>query len=138
MGLVFVPLSTISFSTLAPQFRNEGTALYSLIRNIGSSIGISAVTTYLSQRVQINHAAFADYITPFNKALQAAAHVGAADLSTTIGLVKLNNDVTYQASLLGYLQDFRIMMFLCVLMLLMMVLLRKPQKRAPTVIKRKP
>lgn len=137
MGLVFVPLSTISFSTLAPQYRNEGTALYSLIRNIGSSIGISAVTTYLSQRVQINHAAFADYITPFNKALQEAVHAGAVNITTTSGLVKLNSDVTFQASVLGYLQDFRIMMLLCVLMLLMMVLLKKPKKRAPIIIERK-
>ncbi|MDF0534773.1 DHA2 family efflux MFS transporter permease subunit [Shewanella sp. A32] len=137
MGLVFVPLSTISFSTLAPQYRNEGTALYSLVRNIGSSIGISAVTTYLSQRVQINHAAFAQYITPFNKALQEAVQLGAANISSTTGLVKLNSAVTLQASIMGYLQDFRIMMYLCVLMLLMMVLLKKPKKRAPRVVERK-
>jgi hypothetical protein len=41
LGFIFVPLSTITFSTLAPHFRNEGAALFSLMRNIGSSIGIS-------------------------------------------------------------------------------------------------
>ena len=41
-GFVFVPLSAITFATLAPQLRNEGTAVFSLMRNIGSSIGISA------------------------------------------------------------------------------------------------
>jgi DHA2 family multidrug resistance protein len=43
MGLVYVPLASITFATLAPQFRNEATALFSLARNIGSSIGISAM-----------------------------------------------------------------------------------------------
>ena len=68
--IFFVPLSTISFATLDPKYRNEGTSMFSLLRNIGSSIGISVVTTYLAQRTQINHAAFADYINPFNLALQ--------------------------------------------------------------------
>ncbi|MBW7886612.1 MAG: DHA2 family efflux MFS transporter permease subunit, partial [Caldilineaceae bacterium] len=43
LGFIFVPLSTITFATLAPRYRNEGTALFSLMRNLGSSIGISAV-----------------------------------------------------------------------------------------------
>ena len=77
MGFIFVPLTTISFSTLAPQYRNEATALYSLLRNIGSSIGISVVMTYLAQRTQINHAAFANYITPYNQALDNAVAQGA-------------------------------------------------------------
>src|SRR4051812_46934682 len=44
LGFMFVPLSTITFATLTPEFRTQGTALYSLFRNIGSSIGISFVT----------------------------------------------------------------------------------------------
>ncbi len=47
LGLVFVPLSAATFATLTPQMRAEGTAFYSLIRNIGSSIGISMVQTLL-------------------------------------------------------------------------------------------
>ena len=50
LGFIFVPLSTITFATLAPHYRNEGTALFSLMRNIGSSIGIAVVITYLAQR----------------------------------------------------------------------------------------
>jgi DHA2 family multidrug resistance protein len=68
-----VPLSTLTFSTLAPRYRNEGTALFGLIRNLGSSIGISVVITYPAQRTQINHAAFAGYLTPFSLPLQQAA-----------------------------------------------------------------
>jgi len=126
LGLVFVPLSTLTFSTLAPRYRNEGTALYSLVRNIGSSIGISLVTTYLSHRVQINHAVYAEHINNFNPALQDAVQKGVYDLSTTAGLVNLNNMVTKQASIFGYLQDFRFMMYVCIIMLPLLVLLRRP------------
>src|SRR3546814_3365362 len=50
-----LPLSTVTFSTLAPHYRNEGTAMFSLMRNIGSSIGISIVFTLLARNTQVNH-----------------------------------------------------------------------------------
>ncbi|MDC0611400.1 DHA2 family efflux MFS transporter permease subunit [Vibrio sp.] len=128
LGLVFVPLSTLTFSTLAKEFRNEGTALYSLVRSIGSSIGISVVTTYLSQRIQINHASFASYISPFNEGLVQASSSGALTTQTTSGLVTVNNLVTEQATILAYLQDFRFMMWICIFMFPLLFLLRKPNR----------
>src|SRR5579871_362450 len=62
-GLVFVPLATITFATLMPQFRNEGTAVFSLLRNLGSSIGISAVETLLVRNTQTLHASLAAHVT---------------------------------------------------------------------------
>jgi DHA2 family multidrug resistance protein len=70
LGFVFVPLSTVAFSTLAPHFRNEGAALFSLIRNIGASIGISAMVALLAQNTQAGHAALAEFIHPFSLALR--------------------------------------------------------------------
>lgn len=125
LGLVFVPLSTTAFSTLAPKFRTEGTALYSLIRNIGSSIGISVVTTYLAHRIQYNHATFAQSITPFSHPLHMAAEKGMYDVSTQAGLYAIDAEVNRQAALLGYLQDYRLMMFVCVVMLPMIFLFKK-------------
>ena len=125
LGLVFVPLSTTTFATLAPKFRTEGTALYSLIRNIGSSIGISVVTTYLAHRIQYNHATFAQYITPFSHPLHMAAEKGMYDVSTQAGLYAIDAEVNRQAALLGYLQDYRLMMFVCVIMLPMIFLFKK-------------
>jgi DHA2 family multidrug resistance protein len=60
---VFVPLSAATFATLSPAMRAEGTAIYSLIRNIGSSIGIALVQTLLVRNTQIMHAALAAKIT---------------------------------------------------------------------------
>jgi DHA2 family multidrug resistance protein len=130
LGFVFVPLSTITFSTLAPHYRNEGAALYSLMRNIGSSIGISVVITYLAQRTQANHAAFAEYINPFNLALRQAIEAGAWNLSTPTGLLAVNEQVTRQAVTLAYLQDFRLMMWITLVAIPLIALLRVPAKKA--------
>ncbi|OWW21756.1 DHA2 family efflux MFS transporter permease subunit [Noviherbaspirillum denitrificans] len=134
LGFIFTPLSTITFSSLPLRYRNEGTALFSLMRNIGSSIGISIVITYLSQRTQINHAAFASYINPFNMALSQATQAGAYNLATPQGLMAMNGEVTRQAATLAYLQDFRLMMFITLSALPLILLLRKPERQsAPAV-----
>ena len=129
LGFVFVPLSTITFSTLAQHYRNEGTALFSLMRNIGSSIGISLVITNLAQNTQANHAAFADYITPYSLPLRQAVEAGVYDLDTAQGLMAINGEVTRQAATLAYLQDFRLMMWVTLCAVPLILLLRKPAKQ---------
>ncbi|MDP5239865.1 DHA2 family efflux MFS transporter permease subunit [Uliginosibacterium sp. 31-16] len=129
-GFIFVPLSTLTFSTLAQRYRTEGTGLYSLMRNIGSSIGISVVITALAQNTQRNHAAFSSYINPFNESLQRAVEAGVYNLSTTSGLVSLNAEVTRQAATLAYLQDFRLMMWVTLVAAPLVLLLRAPMKKA--------
>ncbi len=132
LGLIFVPLSTLSFSTLAPRYRNEATSLYSLMRNIGSSIGISIVISYLAQRVQINHAAYADYIDPSRLPLQQAVESGAIDLASPQGLARVNQLLNQQATTLAYLQDFRLMMWITLAAIPLLLLLRQPAKSQPS------
>ena len=128
LGFLFVPLSTISFSTLAQHYRNEGTALFSLIRNIGSSIGISVVVTLLARNTQANHAAFSEYINPFNLALRQAVEAGVFNPGSTQGLTALNGEVTRQALMLAYLQDFRLMMWIALAAIPLVVLLKPPAR----------
>ncbi len=124
LGLIFVPLSTIAFATLEARYRNEGTSLFSLTRNIGSSIGISVVISQLQQNIQRNHAAFADYITPYNQALQRVGETGHWDINTQAGLVAINGEVQRQAATLAYLQDFHLMMWVTLAALPLLLLLR--------------
>ncbi|ACX95511.1 DHA2 family efflux MFS transporter permease subunit [Halothiobacillus neapolitanus] len=53
IGMIFVPLSTAAFSTLSPQFAAEAAGIYSLVRTVGSSIGISLVATLVSRHAQV-------------------------------------------------------------------------------------
>lgn len=130
LGFLFVPLSTVSFSTLAPRLRNEGTALYSLIRNIGMSIGVSVVITMLARWTQSGHAALVQYINPFSLPLRAAVDAGALDPGSAQGLALIEAEVVRQAATLAYLQDFRLMMWVTIAAMPLILLLR-PRRVEP-------
>jgi MFS transporter, DHA2 family, multidrug resistance protein len=131
LGFIFVPLSAIAFATLAPRYRNEGTAMFSLIRNIGSSVGISLVMTVLGHEAQSSHAALSENITPFRDAILGPGLPQLWNWSTELGRVALNTEVSRQALMIAYLNDFRFMMYLSLLAVPLILLLRKPQRPAP-------
>ena len=76
LGLVFVPLSTVAFTTLPGYLRTDGTSILTLVRNVGSSIGISMVIAQLTSTTTRMHAHLVEYVTPFNNALQMPDVVG--------------------------------------------------------------
>jgi len=132
LGFVFIPLSTAAFATLAPQYRNEGTAMFSLMRNIGSSVGISAVITILGRQTQINHAELGSMLNPFRLATLPSALPDAWDVGTSVGAQALNGEVTRQALMIGYLDDFRLMMYMTLLAVPLLLMLR-PTKTVRSV-----
>lgn len=123
-GMVFVPLAAVTFATLAPSFRNEGTAIFSLVRNIGSSIGISIVTTMLTRNTQMLHARLAENVTPYFSPM----HAGAGSTNQDVAL--LNHTVTNQAAMIAYNNDFKMMLVLT-LCAIPLVLLLRTAKPAP-------
>jgi MFS transporter, DHA2 family, multidrug resistance protein len=128
LGFMFVPLSTITFVTLPAEFRTQGTALFSLTRNIGSSIGISLVSFLLVRNTQIVHASLAEHVTPYNMALripQVAAHW---NIGSTTGLATLNSLITRQATVIAYNDDFKLMMYVAIFAIPGLLLLRGPKK----------
>ncbi len=129
LGLVFVPMSTVAFATLAPQYRTDATGLFSLIRNIGSAIGISIVTVMLTQNVQINHAELGAGITPFNPTMQWLTGMmgGNQPMAATV----VDGLVNQQALMISYVDDFKLMMLVTLLAIPLALLLKKP-KAAPS------
>jgi MFS transporter, DHA2 family, multidrug resistance protein len=123
-GMVYVPLAAVTFATLPTAFRNEGTAMFSLVRNVGSSIGISAVTTLLTRNTQILHARLAENITPYFNPL----HPGFS--STAQGAAMVNHTVTNQAAMIAYNNDFQIMMILTLCAIPLVALLRAAKQQA--------
>ena len=124
LGLVFVPLSAATFATLSPQMRAEGTAIYSLMRNIGSSIGIALVQTLLVRNTQTVHSALAEKITTANPALLD-------NLATPQAAALLNNEITRQASMIAYVDDFWLMLILTLCVLPLLLLIRPAASAAP-------
>jgi MFS transporter, DHA2 family, multidrug resistance protein len=114
LGLVFVPLSTVAFTTLPGYLRTEGTAVLTLVRNIGSSIGISMVIAQLTNMTVRMHAHFAEFITPFNNALQSPDVSSILNLSTDTGRALTEQLITQQASIVAYANDFKLLMYLTI------------------------
>ncbi|TAJ89625.1 DHA2 family efflux MFS transporter permease subunit [Reyranella sp.] len=125
LGFMFVPLSTITFATLPPHLRTQGTALYSLMRNIGSSIGISLVIFLLTRNTQLVHAELVGHVTPFNDALGQIGPSHFWNMATTVGKAALNAEVTRQASVVAYANDFKLMMLVALVALPLVLLLKK-------------
>ena len=126
IGFTFVPLSAAAFATLAPRLRNEGTPIFSLLRNIGGAVGISIVQALLTRGVAQNHAQLAALVGPGNLGL--AALPAAMSPSSAAGLAALNIEVTRQASLLAYINDFWVMMAVTVLAIPLLMLIRMPKR----------
>ena len=126
MGFIFVPLSAVAFATLAARYRAEGTAMFSLIRNIGMSIGISIVVTLLGREAQRSHAGLSESITPFRTALHGPDVPAFWSSLHGAGLVALNGEVSRQALVVAYVNDFRFMLYMSFLALPLLFLMRKP------------
>ncbi|TWG90222.1 DHA2 family multidrug resistance protein [Luteimonas sp. J16] len=110
LGLVFVPISTIAYSTLAPSQRTEAAGLFSLVRNIGSSVGISIVVTLLSRATQVNHAEIGARIPAFGA--ERTLLPATWDPATATGARLLDLELARQSLAIGYANDFWLMMVL--------------------------
>jgi DHA2 family multidrug resistance protein len=125
-GLVYVPLAAVTFATLSPQLRNEGTAIFSLTRNLGSSIGISVIETLLTRNTQIMHATLAEHVNRYNPILHARLPAGSPTPHT---LAALDAMVNGQAAMIAYNNDFKLMAVLSVAAIPLVLLLRKGGRR---------
>jgi MFS transporter, DHA2 family, multidrug resistance protein len=130
LGFVFIPLQVIAFGTLPVELRTEGTALFSLMRNVGSAIGISITSFLLAQNTQIMHAELAAHVTPFNRMLQTGGAYLFWNSATHRGLSALNEEVTRQAQIIAYADDFKFMMLITLPTVLLLLLMRKPRTGA--------
>jgi DHA2 family multidrug resistance protein len=125
VGLVYVPLSTVAFTTLPAHLRNEGTAFFNLLRNVGSSIGISVVMFLLTRNIQRLHVSMGAHITPYNAIANPAAAAAHVDTGSLAGLAGLNAMISDQASMIAYIDDFHLMMVLTLATIPFLFLIKK-------------
>jgi len=125
LGFLFVPLTTVTFATLAPEQRADGTGLYNLSRNVGSSIGISVVSYLLIRNQQINHATISSHVTAVNRNFDNSIVLHAWSPWTAGGRAALDQVVQMQASIISYIDDFKLMMILSLAAIPLILLLRR-------------
>ena len=127
-GLIFVPLSTLAFATMAPEKRTEAAGLYTLMRNIGSSAGISVMTALLSRNASIVHSTMVEHIRPDNPAAVSPLLSPALNFATTKGLAAFDALANQQATMVAYIDDFRLMLWITILAIPMLLLMRPPKR----------
>jgi DHA2 family multidrug resistance protein len=126
IGLLFVPLSVTAFATLSPAMRSEGTAVYTLVRNMGSSVGISLMEALDTQQAAVAHADMAGQLSPGNPSQSA--------LMPSMGnsLDILNGEITRQASMVALVDVFRLMLLLTICIAPLLLIMRKPKAAPPS------
>ncbi len=128
IGFLAIPINIIAFATLPSAIRTEATSIYSLMRNLGSAIGISITGALLVTNTQVNHALIAEDVTPFNRMLQHGAAARMWDTASAHGMTLLNEQVTRQARIIAYIDDFKLMLVLAILVLPLLLFVRTPRQ----------
>jgi len=131
LGCTMVPLNIIALSTLPRRILTQGTAIRSLIRNLGGSIGISVLVAALAENTQIVHSRLVEPLRPDNPLAQAPYLAAPFSLSTPGGMAALNAEVTRQAAMVAYIDDFKLMMLVALATLPLLLLLRDARRRPP-------
>jgi MFS transporter, DHA2 family, multidrug resistance protein len=110
LGLLFTPLSVATLSSLPSEQRADGAGLFSLSRNVGSSVGISAVNSLLVVNTQINHADIAQNVTAVNRVFQDPTIAQYWNPVTAAGRAALDAVVTRQAEIIAYIDNYKLLM----------------------------
>ncbi len=125
IGLVFIPLNATAFATLPPELRTDGSSLLNLMRSVGSSVGISVMATMLARGIQSSHEELASQITP---ELSTAVDLSTLDRFQQYGQAALSVvdlEVTRQAAMISYINDFAMMQWLSLAAVPLVLLMRK-------------
>jgi DHA2 family multidrug resistance protein len=132
IGLVYVPLTTVSFWTLPIRFRTEASTLSSLVRNYGSGIGVSIVIGVLSRSQKEAHAFLAERISPYNELMRSPWLPEHWSIEKIQGLAALENEINRQALSIGFLNDFNLILIGAFLSMPLILLLSKGKPNEKT------
>jgi MFS transporter, DHA2 family, multidrug resistance protein len=119
MGFVFVPLTVMTTGTLSNEQIGNATGIFNLMRNVGGSFGIAAVTTMLARGAQVHQAAIVSHLTPYDPAFRERLSelMGTMGGSLATGSERaygaMYQMVLRQSSLLAYIDNFRLLALMC-------------------------
>jgi DHA2 family multidrug resistance protein len=134
-GFMMVPVMAVAFATLRPTDRPEAAALLNLVRSIGGAIGISMLQGLAAANQQKMHASLAAQVAPSDPMFRwAIGHAFSPD--TLRGAESLNAEITRQATMVAYVDDFRLMFILCLLCTPLVLLLRSAKAQNLDVSRR--
>jgi DHA2 family multidrug resistance protein len=139
-AMIFVSLATQTMGTLRNEQLGNATGIFNLMRNLGGSLGIAAMTTFLARWTQAHRAVLVSHLTPYDPAYQRWQALARAGLASRVGeaaagpkaLALLNRTLDQQAQLLAFMDIFRMASLLSLLALpLVLLFTRARSGRGP-------
>jgi len=139
MGFLFIPLTTLAFSTIKKEYMGNATAIFNLLRNLGGSSGVAFVTTILARRAQFHQSHLIGHLTPFDSAFQIASQEGMQILQyrgvesfplQNSGLGIIYKELLRQASMMSFNDAFYLISILMI-SILPFVFIMKRHKNLP-------
>jgi DHA2 family multidrug resistance protein len=133
ISLIFVPLTTSTMGTLAREQIGNATGIFNLMRNLGGSIGIASITTFIARTAQTNQNVLSSHTSKFNPIFQqqlaeiqaALSHkVGAWEAARQAGGI-LYRMLVEQAALTSYIHNFRLVGIVCLVCAPLVLLFKK-------------
>lgn len=139
LGLIFVPLTTITMGDLPNEEMGNAAGIFNLMRNLGGSIGISMATTFLARSSQTHQALMASHLTPydpefqqqFQAAVALAARGGDPAAAPSLAYGLMYRTLVQQSALWAYVDTFRLLGILCVFCIPLVFLFKRVQRRGP-------
>jgi DHA2 family multidrug resistance protein len=128
LGLLFVPLTALAFSTLPAHLRAEGASVSTLLRSMGASVGISIMNALLVSNTQTIHSSLAAKVIPSDATVRASL-LSVFDPAVSSGLQALNAEITRQATMIAYVDDFKLMLVITVIFIPLLLVLREPKRK---------
>ncbi len=125
IGAIWVPLSVSTFANVKSEDMAETTAVFHLLRNLGSSFFISICVAEIVRSTTTNYSRMVEMITPFNKVLTLPEVIGRWDVDTAPGLARLGQEIARQSAMIGYLNAFGLFTAACAATLPLILLLRR-------------
>jgi DHA2 family multidrug resistance protein len=132
LPLFFIPLNTIAYGNLPPGKSNSASSMMNLMRNLGGSIGIAVAATMLVRRTQVHQAYLSAAATRTYPPL--VHYLGAMGGFTRKNILGFYNEVQIQAAMLSYLDVFRILTVVCVIVIGAVLLLRRVRRDEQPVL----
>jgi MFS transporter, DHA2 family, multidrug resistance protein len=126
LGFLTVPTNVVTLSGLSSEMRAEGAGFSTLMRNLGSSVGISVVNSLLTRNTQVNHAAIALHVTAVNRGFEDPMITRFWNPATAVGRAALDAMITRQAQIIAYIDDYKLLLIATLAVIPLLLVFKKP------------
>lgn len=110
-GVIYVPMTIIAFSSMSSRDFAEGSAVFHMLRNMGSSIFISISVTLVVTSTAVNYAGLTEFGTLLNELFRYPGLAGMWNVEDREGLIGLSGEMRRQAAMIGYINAFYLYTF---------------------------